>query len=108
MLSIIAGFTLLEVPYWWEYSADDLLATLVQIRPDILPQEQLSSITKGTPLPSSPPVRTSSPSRGRKKRSATSTTTITTTNNSNNSTNNTVSNIPLQEEAEEEEEEGEN
>lgn len=29
------GITLIEVPYWWDYSADSLRATIHQYRPDI-------------------------------------------------------------------------
>jgi len=42
------NLTLIEVPYWWDYSASSLAATIQNERPDIL----LSNVvTIGNPIP---------------------------------------------------------
>ncbi len=47
------GITLIEVPYWWNYSANDLLATIHQHRPDVIPDKPIH----GNPIPDRPTKR---------------------------------------------------
>jgi hypothetical protein len=40
------GITLIEIPYWWDFEADSLIATIHSYRPDIFPEPGT-----GTPIP---------------------------------------------------------
>jgi len=46
------GITLVEVPYWWDGSKDSLVATIRQVREDLLPE-----FVGGTPIPLQDPNR---------------------------------------------------
>ncbi len=48
--SFSIGITLIEIPYWWNHSIDDLRATIVQTRPDLLPLLS-ARYDKGQPIP---------------------------------------------------------
>jgi hypothetical protein len=32
------GITLVHIPYWWDGSKEQLIATIAEIRPDLIPQ----------------------------------------------------------------------
>jgi hypothetical protein len=48
-----ANITLIEVPYWWDYSKDSVSATIRQVRPDLIKVSQ----AEGKPIPATPPVK---------------------------------------------------
>lgn len=43
------GITLIQIPYWWNFSNDSLKATIHKYRPDIIQESQLSE--GSTPIP---------------------------------------------------------
>jgi hypothetical protein len=47
------GITLIEVPYWWDGNQSSLLATLYQVRPELVP----SGEDIGDPIPLEPPKK---------------------------------------------------
>ena len=46
-----AGISLVEVPYWWDRTADSLAATIYSHRPDLFAEKP-----QGTPIPANPPA----------------------------------------------------
>ncbi len=48
------GITLIEVPYWWNHSTDDLKATIFKDRPELIPEEEAR---RGNPFSEEPPTK---------------------------------------------------
>jgi hypothetical protein len=44
------GITLIEIPYWWDFKKESLIATIHQVRPDLIPQKGI-----GKAIPFEPP-----------------------------------------------------
>lgn len=49
------GISLIEVPYWWDGSKSSLMASIHQIRPDLVPSIDTEISREFTPIPPSPP-----------------------------------------------------
>lgn len=49
------GITLIEVPYWWDCSKSSLMATIHQVRPDLVPSTNSDTSQEFSPIPTSPP-----------------------------------------------------
>ena len=47
------GWTLIEIPYWWDGQTGSLLNTIRLVRPDAVPQ----ALGDGMPIPNAPPQR---------------------------------------------------
>jgi hypothetical protein len=58
-----AGITLIEVPYWWDFAAESLAATIHQHRPELI-----TSSTSAQPIPTQPPEGFPIPSAAIKKK----------------------------------------
>jgi len=46
-----AGVTLIEIPYWWNFSRDSLAATIYTVRPDLPIFEDSKFQTSWQPIP---------------------------------------------------------
>ena len=46
------GISLIEVPYWWDFTKESLMATIHQKRPDLIP-----FLSDGIPIPIEPPLQ---------------------------------------------------
>jgi hypothetical protein len=51
------GITLIEIPYWWRKDKGSLIATIHNVRPDLISSE----LVKDSPIPSNPPSKISTP-----------------------------------------------
>ncbi len=51
---MMLGITLIEIPYWWSYDPNDVLATIYQHRPDLFDNQPPYL---GSPIPSQPPPK---------------------------------------------------
>ena len=46
------GITLIEVPYWWDFSKERLTASIKQVRPDLIP-----NMVNEAPIPTEMPMK---------------------------------------------------